>query len=287
MEYLLLALIPVGCCIQEVSKKNYNQKKGGAFSFSAASSFMAILVYILASGGELNFTAEILPYSIAFAVSYSLAMIGSFLAIKYGPLSISSLILQYSLLIPTVFGILVPDDPPKETNSWAIGIGIFLLIISLLLVNKKEKSVNKKISAKWVIFVLLAFFCNGCCSPIQRVQQQNFDGQYKNEFMIIAMLLSTASLAIMAILFERKTLAESVKKGFGWFTVCGLCNGGVNYSVIVLVNLLPSQIMFPIISAGSTILISIASVLFYKEKLTKIQYIGLTLGIFAIIALNL
>ena len=48
-----------------------------------------------------------------------------------------------------------------------------------------------------------------------------------------------------------------------------------------------ASIMFPIISAGGIIGTSLVSVLFYKEKLTKMQYAGLVLGIGAIVLLNI
>jgi multidrug transporter EmrE-like cation transporter len=45
--------------------------------------------------------------------------------------------------------------------------------------------------------------------------------------------------------------------------------------------------MYPVISAGGTIAISLTSLFIYREKLTKQQLVGLGLGVLAIIALNL
>ena len=49
---------------------------------------------------------------------------------------------------------------------------------------------------KWIIYSLLAFLGNGFCSVIQKIQQMNFDGLYKSEFMIVTLLLLSAFIYI-------------------------------------------------------------------------------------------
>lgn len=283
MNALILILIPFGMCLQQIAKKAYHQKKGGPFTFSAASAVFSLAVYFFTSGGDLQFSLAILPYSVAFAACFAAALIGSFLAIKHGPLSISSLIFQYSLLIPAFYGFFALGDPVKIT----LIVGIALLAVSLFLVNKKDKNEPKKISFRWIVFLLIGFLGNGLCSTVQKIQQMHFAGQYKSEFMIVAMAICAVSLFGTALATERSTISVGIKKGWMWFLFCGLANGGVNYGIMLLTNRLPSSVMFPIVSAGSTVLTCLVSWLFYKERLTKIQTVGLILGILAIVAMNL
>jgi drug/metabolite transporter (DMT)-like permease len=122
---------------------------------------------------------------------------------------------------------------------------------------------------------------------VQKIQQVHFAGQYKSEFMIVAMAICAVSLFFVAIFTEKKGILTSVTKGWIWFLLCGLANGGVNFGVMVLANQIPASVMFPTISAGATVLTCLVSWLFYKERLTKIQTAGLILGILAIVAMNL
>ena len=283
MNALILILIPIGMCLQQIAKKAYNQKKGGPFTFSAASAVFSLTVYFLTSGGSLDFNVRILPYSATFAVCFAAALIGSFLAIKHGPLSVSSLIFQYSLLIPTFYGFFALGDPIKIT----LIAGICLLAASLFLVNQKDKNEPKKVSFKWIVYLMIGFLGNGLCSTVQKIQQMHFAGQYKSEFMIVAMAICAVSLFCTALITERKTILSGVKKGWTCFLFCGLANGGVNYGIMILTNRLPPSVMFPIVSAGSTVLTCLVSWLFYKERLTKAQTVGLILGILAIVAMNL
>lgn len=283
MNGVLLAAISVGICIQQVAKKAYNSKGGGAFTFSAAGAAFSLIIYLLTGGGSLNFTGEIIPYALGFALTYSMALIGSFLAVKYGPLSISSLVMQYSLLIPTVYGLTVLGEPVKLT----LLIGLALLGISLFLVNKKSKEQGVRLSFKWAICVLVNFVGNGGCSTIQKVQQLDFNGAYKSEFMLIAIAISVVVLFVAALFTEKDRVGYNLKTGLGWYALCGLANGGVNFGTMVLANRMSASLMFPIISAGGIIATSLVSVFFYKERLSAHQLVGLILGIVAIVAMNI
>ncbi len=284
MEYLLLALVTVGMTMQSVSKKAYNEKAaGGVFAFSAGSVVLTMLFFVATSGGELHFTADVIWYAVAFAVANSLGVAGSMLAILTGPLSLSSLVVSYSLIISTVYGLTVLGEPIKAT----LLIGILLLLVSLFFINMEKKGEEKKITLKWVLFALIAFVGNGFCSVVQKEQQIKFDGLYKNEFMIIALLISAVALFILAFATEKKTVLPGIKNGFWYYTICGIANGLVNYLVLVLANTMPASVMFPVISAGGVVLAAIVSVFFYKEKLSAWQWIGFVLGTLAIVALNL
>lgn len=283
MNYLVLALIVVGCSVQQIAKKSYNVRNvGGVYIFSAATTFMAMLFFAATSGVTFEFSAEAIWYSIAFASAYSVATVFSMLAIKTGPLALTSLIVSYSLIIPTVYGLVVLDE---TMNIW-LGVGMFLLLASLFLINMENKSEEKQITLQWSVYVFLSFIGNGACSTIQKVQQISFDGRYKNEFMIIALLIAAIVLLAFAGVTEKKETIKSLKKGFGFYTICGLSNGLVNYLVLVLSNKMPASVMFPVISAGGVVLAALVSVSIYKEKLSPQQWLGATLGTLAIIALS-
>lgn len=137
------------------------------------------------------------------------------------------------------------------------------------------------------MLVFFAFAGNGSCSAIQKVQQIDFNGLYKNELMIVALSIVTLTLFIISLFAERKSIAFNIKKGYILFLISGLANGLVNLLVLVLSSKMPASVMFPVISAGGIITTALVSIFIYKEKLSKYQIIGLTLGIMSVITLNL
>ena len=284
MNSIFLLIIVLCISAQHISKKAYNTKvMGGVYSFSAASVLAALIVFIVVSGGTFEMSSKVPLYSIAFALSYSVASIFSLFAVKTGPLSLTSLVGQYSLIVPTFYGLLVLN----EQAGLSLIIGIILLLASLLLINFENKKEEKKITLKWGIYVLLSFIGNGACSTVQKIQQIKCNGLYKSEFMIIALVITIAIMILCALLTERKIIVHSLKKGFVLYTVCGLANGLVNLLVLVLSTRMPASVMFPVISAGGIVTTALVSIFVYKEKLSIQQKFGMLLGVSAVVLLNL
>ena len=282
MNALLLIAIILGVSLQDVTKKIYNKTSAapGVYFFTALSALAAAIFFAITSG-SLNFDIGIIPYSIAFAISYTAGVVGSVMAIASGPLSLTSLIVSFSLMLPTLYGLIFLNDP--------ISIGLFpglaLLAASLFLINKRDKDV--KINTKWVISVIFAFLGNGFCTISQKMEQLAFDGGYKNEFMIIALVITAIICFVMMMVKERDILKVQKWDGYALGLFCGALNGMVNLLVMILSGLMPVSLMFPIISAGGIVATFIISQVFYKEKLSKLQLIGFILGTVSVVLLNL
>lgn len=271
----------MGISGQSIVKKPYTQKTNGAgvYFFNTLLSAAALLFFVVTSS-KFSFDISFIPYSIGFAVSFAVTSVFMVLAIAYGSLSLTSLFISYSLMIPTFYGLIIGD-----TVSTGFIPGMLLLVISLFLTNKSDE--KAKISLKWIICVFLSFFGNGMCTVVQKMQQIASNGAYKNEFMIVALAIVTVVMLIMSILKERTEINFFAKVGWHWAIICGVLNGMVNLFVMILSGKMPVSLMFPLISAGGLIVTYIVSRFFYKEKLTKIQFIGFIFGLTAVVFLNI
>ncbi len=279
---LYLIAIIVGVSGQSILKKPYTQKNGGnGVYFFIALVSAAAMVFFAVTSSDLQFNSAFLPYSAGFAAAFSITAIFSVWAIAYGSLSLSSLFSSYSLLIPTVYGLVFLGDP--------VGVGLIpglvLLMLSLFLINKTDG--KAKLSAKWLICVAISFAGNGMCSVVQKMQQVAFDGAYKNEFMIVALAIVTVVMLVMSLWKERKDIRQYAATGWHRALICGILNGMVNLFVMILSGRIPVSLMFPLISAGGLVLTYIVSKFLYKENLTKAQFVGFLLGLASIICLNL
>lgn len=282
-NYLLLFSIVLGVGVQNIAKKFFNKKViGGTYLFNAVSIFFALIFFVITMKNPI-FSTEYLIYSFIFALSYITAGVFSFLAIKEGSLSLSSLIISYSLLVPSAYGLIFQN----EKFTLFLLMGLTLLIISLFLINFENKNEKPQITFKWLIYITLAFLGNGFCSTVQRIQQIKCEGKFKNEFMVVALLISFLVFMVLTFLYDRKDLLINVKKGFISCFICGISNGVVNLFVIILSLSMAASVMFPIISAGGIIFSAITAIFLFKEKLSKLQYLGLVIGIISVIFLNI
>lgn len=282
MKILYLLLIIICNSFQSVFYKAYMQKTSGrgVYLFSLLTSAAALLFFLFTSNG-FNWDTGLLLYAIPFAAAYITGTVFNVLAVAHGPLSLTALVVSYSLIIPTFFGLIFLKDP--------VGMGFFpgliLLMISLVLINKKSGKI--RITPKWILFVALAFTGNGMCTVVQKTQQLAFDGKCKNEFMIISLAIVAVVLFFLTLFKERQSLKSYIKPGWYLSLACGTSNGVVNLFVMILSGLMPVSIMFPLISAGGIAATYAISKFLYKENLTKQQFIGLIIGIASIICLNI
>jgi len=282
LNTIYLLSIIFGVAGQIITKKAYSQKVGdkGVYFLNTVICGAAMLFFIL-TAGEFRFDLAVLPYSIGFGVAYVVTSVSIVLAIACGSLSLVSLFSSYSLLLPTFYGLIFLKDPVGK----GFVPGLVLMMVSLFLMNRQEE--KAAFSLKWILFVLLTFVGNGMCSVTQKMQQIAFDGAYKNEFMIIALFLSTVSMLAVTLLKERKELKLVAKAGWLPGVICGLLNGAVNLFVMILSGRMPVSLMFPLISVGGIIVTYLVSRFVYKEEMTKSQFAGFLLGTASVVFLNL
>jgi len=282
MQYLLLIMVIVFMSLQNVFQKQYNIKseQPNVFLFGGFTSIAALLFFVVTSGFRLDFNPDFFPYSFGFGITYAMSLIGLVYAIRYGSLAISTLAISYSLLIPTLYGIMFLDEKISINTC----IGILFLIVSIFLINAKKS--ETKFTLKWGIFILMAFLGNGFCSTFQKMEQNAMNGAYKSEFMIVALIITTLIMFTMVFVSKGKVKSE-LKLCAVNAMPSGIANGIVNLFVMLLTGSMPNAILFPSVSAGGIVLSFILAILVYKERLTKKQNLGYVFGIASVILLNL
>ena len=282
MQYILMGLIAILHAVESVFQKEYERKceKPNCFFFSATVAASALVVFLITSRLDLHFSLAVFWHSLGFGAAYAICTIAYFLAIRCGSLALTTLIYSYSLLVPAVYGLIFLHE---KLSVFGI-IGIVLFILSLLFIGlKKEKA---QFSVKWLIYVVIAFFSNGMCATTQKIQQMAFNGAYKNEFMIGALAICVVSLFITSVI-AKENPKENLGACLGFGAAYGVSNGIINYIILILTGLIPSAILFPSISGAGVVLGFIFAVLFYRERLTRLQIIGYFIGTLSVILLNL
>lgn len=282
MNSIYLVTILIFLLTQSVIRKLYSKKTHGAgvYTFSVFSAIGALLFFLLTIKNPV-WDLRILPYALVFAVSYLSSGLFGLKAISVGSLSLTSLITNCSLIVPTFYSLLFLG----EKGSVFLFAGVAFLIIALILVNKSSESMP--ITGKWLLYVSISFIGNGMCSLTQKLQQDAFEGAGKNELMIFALLFVIAGSAVMMFLQERKDIVPCAKVGFLSGIVCGIANGIVNLLVMVLLGTMPASVVFPLITGGSIVLTYVVSRVFFHEKLSKRQTLGFLFGIASIVLLNI
>lgn len=286
--YLLLLIMPVISCGQYMAQKQYNLKTRtpNAILFSAITAFMALLFFVFTSGFKLDFNPGLIPYSVGYALGYSSAYIATVLAVRYGSMAIASLILSFTLIFPTFYGVIVRGD---ELGFVQI-VGFVFLFSAMFLSKSHSTSEGKKVSPKWVICVVIAFIGNGVCSVASNMQvdfvAKPAGLDYKHEFMIIALSISAVLLFVCGII-SSKDIKHDIVTCTKYSSVNGICNAAVNLISLSLIGKIPNTVLYPTSSGLGMIVTFIMCFVIYRERFRKRQYLGYGFGVISIILLNL
>lgn len=287
MSYLFLALSIISVSTSNIFGGYYTRRTSDKKDASALYSFLQLLIIFLLWGVmfcfNFSFDIKVIPYSLLFAVCFATATIGKMFAFKTGPVMLTGLIVQMSLIAVCIWGLIFWGDK----FSAKIGIGLVLVSLSLwlsLYKGKDKSGEKKKISIKWILFCAISFVGNAGCTIVQTTQQMRFDGQHKNMLMFFATFFAML-LGLALYLKSDKTDTKAILKTETPFPVlAGAFNVALNYFVMALttaVPLLSSSFRFSAIGVGGLIITSLFSLFAFKEKLKWWQWIGVGLGIVA------
>lgn len=287
MPYIYLILSVFLIASNSILGTFYNKKNVGKNStaiYNLLLVFGALISWALISLTSFEFHAETLWFSLFFGVSYLLCNLSMILALKNGPVSLTSLFLQLSLIGVTIWGFIFWNE--KINLTVIIGLIVAVISITFCLYQKNDSSENK-LNAKWLFFACALFLSNGACTVIQKTQIRVYGENYGNMLMLFAMLFACVFCLIHFLLSNKKDAKVIIKRTGYIPLIAGFFNGMLNLFVILMATKLPSSVVYPIISVGGLCISIFASVVIFKEKLEKNQWIGIALGVLAVLFLTI
>ena len=188
---------------------------------------------------------------------------------------LSSIFMKLGLLVPMVVSVVFFRETPTVVQI----IGFCAAIVAIILINYRKG--NGKSKARWSLLLLL--LAGGSCDAMSKIYEQlgssALSAQYLFYTFVVAFLLCLAWMA------KRKE-ACGVKE-----ILFGLLLGIPNfYSARFLLSSLqsvPAVIAYPTFSVGTILVVTLAGVAFFKEKLSRRQWIALGIILLALVLLNL
>lgn len=289
MDYLLLICTAFTGASLSLFSSFFEKKNDGKKDTTQIYNLIMIAAVVLGWGAywifEGGFNVKVVPYSLLFGVGYAGAVIGLINAIKTGPVSLSNLFLQLSLIATTIWGFGFWGDTPTAL-TW---LGLVLVAYALVCCLYQKKGAEEKgISVKWVIFAAIGFAGNGMAAIVARTQQMDFDGVLRGQFMTMATAFALVISIIMYVLSDKRDTKAIIKTAGYVPALAGIINVLHNLIVLVLaVSPISPSLVYPVISVGGIIIVALFSFFFMKEKISLIQWIGIALGATATVLLSI
>lgn len=268
-----------------IKKYDAKHKKGG-FVFTAIVSLFSMLFFLImeliTDKNGVQISGEIVIYGVFAGICFCLASFLTYVALSCGSFVLSRLILSYSILITIIHGLFLGEE--ITILGW---IGIVLILCSLYFMKGNGKEDGVKFTKKWLISILLSVLFAGLFGVLQRQQQLVYGGKYDREFMIVSLGVSGILLFILGVIKDGKDLKYILKHGSLYALGAGFSNGATNLLTLYVYLIAPMSFVAPT-SAGIAMIISfLISKLIFKEKFSKLQYLGVILGGVSLVLFNL
>ncbi len=280
MPYLYLCFSVLFIASASVLGAFYNRRaadrKGSGALYNFVQLSCEFLIWAIVFAFQFSFDWRVLIYSLLFGAFFTVCRIGTINALKTGPVALTSLFMQLSLIFATVWGFIFWD---AAVTVFAI-VGLVLVVVSLFLcLYKGKRSNGEKMNLKWLFFAVLMLFGNAGCTIVQRMQQTAFQGQHGALLMLGAMTISLIANFVIYVTGDKSETKIILKKSWCFPVAAGACNVALNLFVMLLaVSSLSPSLIYPVISIGGLIVSILFSVLVFKEKLRWWQWVGVALG---------
>lgn len=288
LPYLLMIGKAVFGLAESALIKEYNKKhSSGGFIFISMVSFASMLFflfkYIVLDTEKGDFNPAAIIYAVIAGIIYASASVLTFYALRYGPLAITGLILSFSIVFVSGYGIIFLEEPASPLTF----IGFAGIAISLFLVRGKDDKEEKAITLKWVICTALSVVLAGLYAVVVRMQQVEFNNTVDNEFMVISLGVSAVATFVLGLIKSGKESLTILKTGAPYALLAGISNGVNNMMSLVLNTVMAVSISAPTSSIVKTIITFIYSYIVLKERFLPRQIVGIILGTAAVILLNM
>lgn len=225
-------------------------------------------------------------FSVILAVVFALALwLNQYFflkALKEGSVSFTNFIQCSSLIIPIIFA----------AFFWKTKITVFQIVLVAVLILSLIPTLNigkQKLNIKWLLYSLAAMLALGVIGIIQAVHQASFYSGELIFFLRHAFFFTVIINLCGWRICEKKEKSNFVFKSTALVqaSASGVFMGFVHILNLYLAGKLPYVVLFPTLNGGLIFLTLLSDLLFFKQRLSLKQWIGIIIGTLALCIIDL
>ena len=195
--------------------------------------------------------------------------------VKRNGVVMSTTFMKLGLLVPMVFSVLLFRE---RMNAMQI-IGFVLALISIVLINFEKEETTMQFKAGLILLLLVGGMADGMSKVFEEVGNEVLSSQF------LLFTFGMACLLCWGLVIWKK---EKINKfHFLYGILIGVPNFFAAKFLLKSLQTLPAVITYPTFSVGTIIVVSLAGVCFFKERLGKRQWIAIVGILLALVLLNI
>ncbi len=249
----------------------------GAMNYAFAAIAAAISV-IYKGSFEFSVTACILGVlaGLAYFTAYYL-MIN---AIRISGISIAWSAVRLSVLVPILFSIFYWHEQPGVYQI--MGIVSVCIALPLLSVRPNDDG-GRRMFGRASILVIALFIASGGVNLAPKAFDELCPDSHRQMYLLF--LFGTAAIASGSASLLKGSLPQALDLPVG--AVLGLLNLSARHFLLLALTRLPDIVVFPISGSVGIVLIALAGMVIWREKLRTLNILGIAFAVITVILISL
>lgn len=232
--------------------------------------------------GEINlFTRENgIETAIILGLVSGILYLGNFVLLqknmRHNGIMLSSVFMKLGILVPTLMAIFLFNERPKVIQL----VGVIIAVAAIILINVEKGGITKGGNRIWLLFLLLG---SGFTDSMANIYDKMGSAVLKDHYLFYTFFAALLIAFLMALIKKQRLNIRDI--------IFGVLIGVPNYfsARFLLLSLgnLPAVITYPVYSVGTLIVISLAGVVLFRERLSNQKMTALGLILVALVLLNI
>ncbi|MBE5779983.1 MAG: hypothetical protein E7331_11720 [Clostridiales bacterium] len=279
MLYLFLAIVSsmLVSVMMRISEKYTGE---GAGKLAVNYVMCCLLAWAFSGGMEIFPRQEGLSTTLLLGVVNGFLYLAGFVMLQWNisrnGVVLPSTFMKLGVVVPTLMAILVFREQPRLTQA----AGLLLAVAAIFVIQGAgEKRRAGGVSIGGLLLLLLT---GGSADAMSKVFEEVGPQRLKDQFLLYTFAVALILCVVLVVVKKQR---------FGWKDVAfGLLIGIPNYFsarfLLLALGGVPAMIVYPSFSVGTIVLVALAGVLLFREKLNRRKIIGLLLILAALVLLN-
>lgn len=187
----------------------------------------------------------------------------------------ASTFMKLGVLVPTVLSVLLFGEMPKIAQI----LGFIGALAAILLIHFDGSST--KVSNRAALLFLL--LCGGVSDFMSKIFEQASIPSLKDRYLVFTFL--TALILCTGLILIKKQRIGKMELLFG--LLVGIPNYFCSLFLLRALDSLPAVVVYPTFSVGIIVVVTLAGLLFFREKLGRMRGIAIGIILISLLLLNL
>lgn len=280
MIYLILAIVSSALISvwMRIGEKHVSNQMGMFMSNYAVCIIFAVLY--LGEGSDFGTAVgQLTGSTILMGAICGALYLANFALLKFNMKSngvvLSSTFMKLGVLIPTLMAIIIFRELPSVIQV----CGIILAVAAIVMIHFEKEATGEGKSKLWLLIMLLV---SGITDSMANIFEKLGAANSKDGYLLTTFF--TALLSALILMIRGKAFVSRKDILFG--IVLGIPNYYSARFLLLALEELPAVLVYPVCSVGTIVAITLAGIIFFKEKLSTKKISALVMIMAAMALLN-